>query len=121
MSKRGLHILTLFLVALMPLVAGASNTRFFQAAQDIPLMSGLVEDTTSTLTYDSPQGRIIESVSVLNGVEEENVRNYYNQTLPAFGWQFSARDEFVRQNEILRMDFVSDDGQKYFWIFIQPR
>lgn len=111
----------MLVVGLMPLVVSASSTRFFEAAQDIPLMAGLVEDTHSTLTYDSPQGRIIESVSVLDGVNEKNVRAYYNQTLPAFGWQFSGHDQFVRQNEILRMDFVSEHDQKYFLIFIQPR
>lgn len=84
-------------------------------------MSGLIEDGQNSLSYDSPQGRIIESISILDGVEENRVRSYYRQALPMFGWQFSGEDRFVRQNERLRMDFVVEDQQKYFLIFIEPR
>ncbi len=84
-------------------------------------MDGLVEDNARTVTYDSPQGRIVESVSHLQGVDEQKVRAYYLEALPAFGWSFLRSGEFVRQNEILRMDFVEEGSEKYFRIFIEPR
>lgn len=121
MSIRHLYFLAVFVASILFGAPVAQCTQFFQAAQDIPLMHGLIEDMQGTLTYDSPQGRIIESVSILDGVNKENVRTYYNENLPAFGWQFSAPNEFVRHNEMLRLDFISEDDREYFLIFIQPR
>jgi len=121
MSKTYICVLLSGVLLFSATIAYAEATRFFKTAQDIPLMAGLVEDTQNSLSYDSPQGRIIESISILDGVDEHYVRGYYRQALPVFGWQFSSEDQFVRQNETLRMDFVVEDQQKYFLIFIKPR
>ena len=121
MHKITTLIIATLLLAVPVVHAQAEPARFFVAASDVPIMDGLVEDQQAGFVYDSPQGRVIESVAILHQVSEEDVRRFFNESLPVFGWAFSGADEFVRGKEILSIRIDTHRDQKVLTLSIAPR
>lgn len=115
------------LIVFLVFTAGhaAANTgdtpQFLHSISDVPLMPGLVELTDQSVAFDKPEGRIVETLIVLNEKSERQVRNYYAQTLPQFGWQQTKNDSFVRGKERLELSFEAAEGQGYLKMMVKPR
>ena len=106
----GRRILLAAAVALL-LVGGApangtaeDATRFVTAIEDLPLMPGLTEDADAGVIFDSPAGRIVEAYAV-GDVDEKQVLEFYAAALPQLGWRQDGADVFVREREILKLEF----------------
>lgn len=99
----------------------AGQTQFFESIQDLPLMPGLVERLDSTLVFDKPEGRIVESRAEIRELSHEDVREYYAESLPQFGWQMAGQDIFVRQGEELELAFESESGRGILRVMVSPR
>ncbi|MBT6442626.1 MAG: hypothetical protein HOK61_09395 [Alphaproteobacteria bacterium] len=110
-----LNQLAVFVVALAlfgglgePLVrdAASADVSFLSALEDVPLMPGLTEDKAQGVVFDTPDGRIVESVA--NGkVAVDRVKQFYAAVLPQLGWQ-SLNDlagdmAYGREGEVLAM------------------
>lgn len=104
-----------------PPAAEKNEALFFSTIQDMPLMPGMQELDDQTLTFDKPEGRIVESVAAIQSGSRESVSAFYNDTLPQFGWMRIADNSFVRGDEELRMDFEAVDGQDFVRVMIAPR
>lgn len=82
------------------------NEFFIDILGDVPLYEGLDVDYDSLLIFDKPEGRYIELVAYLkDGYQAAAVQGFYEQSLPMLGWKKMTRDEFVRQNERLRIKY----------------
>jgi len=80
--------------------------RFLAGIDDLPLMSGLSQLDGHETVFDSPTGRIIE-VYAEGSVTREGVMSFYAATLPQLGWQARGPGVFLREGEVLRLEFPS--------------
>ncbi len=94
--------------------------RFFSAFEDVPLMDGMVELPDHITTYDKPQGRIIESVALMNDSAPDKVRYFYRMTLPQMGWGVVSDTRYFRKDEYLDLSFEVLDGMNVVKVMIRP-
>lgn len=117
--KNLLVFLTGLLFVLQPVYA-AENPQFFSSVPDMPLMQGLQELPDQTVIFDKPEGRIIESVALIETQTPENVLRFYNDTLPQLGWSRVADLSFRRESEILTVAVEGFEGKKFLRLTIAP-
>ena len=84
-------------------------SEFISGFDDMPLMPGMAELPGELMTFDSPSGRIIEN-TVAGKVEKQAVEAFYRATLPQLGWAQTGPGVFVREDEILRLEFLAPGG-----------
>jgi hypothetical protein len=108
----------LLLLLLAPLPALAD--RFVAGTEDVPLMPGLVPVAGSALTFDKPQGRIVEA-QASGKVTRAAVRHFYAASLPQLGWRAAGADAWRREGETLRLDFHGRDGDLTVGFTLSPR
>lgn len=85
-------------------VAAQDATQFVTVIEDLPLMPGLTEDADAGVIFDSPAGRIVEAYAT-GDVGRDRVLEFYAAALPQLGWRQDAAGVFVRENEILKLEF----------------
>lgn len=121
MPKKLLTIAFLLSLA-TPSLGVAQESSFFMSLDDVPLMEGLQELPEETLTFDKPEGRIIESYALLNDdVNAEGIFSYYKQVLPAFGWRMVGKRLFSRENEVLELAVIDGEGGCKLKVMIRPK
>lgn len=74
----------------------------------MPLLPGLSEDTNSGVSFDTAGGRIVEAFARGN-VTEQQVIDFYSETLPQLGWTTESATEYRRGGEKLRIELVPDE------------
>ncbi|MEX2644244.1 MAG: hypothetical protein WD270_12365 [Acetobacterales bacterium] len=99
-------------ILLALLVAGhvSAQSDFLSGFGDLPLMPGLQEQQGASVSFDTPYGRIVEGVASGSTTTEE-VLAFYDETLPALGWQRTGSERFRRDNEVLTLSFARDAGR----------
>lgn len=120
-TKQVLTVLFALAVLVRPgLLYAQSEAAFFSTLPDIPLKPGLVELEEQSLSFDKPEGRIIESVALIESGSAEDTADYYRTVLPEFGWQKIGEQHYKREAEELRfhVDRVHDDS--YLVIRVYP-
>lgn len=98
----------------------AQETAFFLQIEDMPLMPGLTELTDETISYDKPEGRIIESYAIMEDISRAQVTLYYKATLPQFGWGAVKENVFFRGREYLELSFVERAGKSFLRVMVKP-
>jgi hypothetical protein len=81
---------------------------FLSNVEDLPLMSGLIEDKAAGLAFDAAGGRIVEAYAY-GAVSERQVLDFYGETLPQLGWTTESQTQFYRNGERLRLEFAQSD------------
>ncbi len=76
--------------------------QFFGAMEDLPAMSGLVEDPSARVVFDKPQGRIVQ-ITASGDVAPSDVRRFYDEVLPRLGWTRTSAGIYRREGEVLRL------------------
>jgi hypothetical protein len=74
----------------------------------MPLLPGLSEDASSGVSFDTAGGRIVEAFAHGN-VTEQEVIDFYRETLPQLGWTAQSATEYSRGGEKLRIDLVPNE------------
>ncbi len=121
MRKITLLYIGVFLIALLSAdFVRAAEQNFFVSMQDMPLMKGLYELEDQTVSFDKPEGRITESVALIEDMPREMVSEFYAEILPQFGWHRMVGDSYVRQNEMLELQFENFEDQDYLRLMISP-
>lgn len=82
----------------------SAGDRFLVGLEDVPLMPGLIQLADQGSIFDAPAGRIAELYAA-GQVAREEVRGFYAHTLPQLGWHADGADRFVRDGEMLRLEF----------------
>lgn len=113
-------ILAFAALALAPPPGAAAAERFVAGTEDLPLMAGLKPVGGSLLIFDKPQGRIVEA-QAKGKVTREQVRAFYNGTLPQLGWTTAGADAWQREGETLRIDLAGPDGDLTVGFTLSPQ
>ncbi len=113
-----LRRLALVLLLLAPAPALAQG--FVAGTEDVPLMPGLAPVAGSALTFDKPQGRIVEA-QASGPLARDAVQRFYAATLPQLGWKPAGADAWRREGEMLRLDFHGSDGALTVGFTLSPR
>jgi hypothetical protein len=114
-------ILAAFSLFFLAGFAHAEAAKFFRELSDVPLMPGMFELDGSGMVFDKPEGRIVQAAAAGQGVSEAQIRRFYDQALPQFGWEKSGEAIFMRNNEKLQLDVPVQNGQPVLQITIEPR
>jgi hypothetical protein len=96
-------VLLVILALAAAAVTAATGDSFLVELEDLPLAPGLREMPGGML-FDSAEGRIVEA-SATGAVPAEQVRSFYEATLPQLGWQKTGNMTFRRDKEGLRLIF----------------
>lgn len=83
-------------------------------------MPGLVEMSDQVVAYDKPGGRIVETLADTGTLGQEDISAYYKSALPQFGWQGAGPNRFVRENEVLTLNFESLESRLVIRLVIEP-
>ena len=75
---------------------------FLTAIADMPLMPGLKEVISAGVSFDKPQGRIVEA-SARGRISPAKLRAFYDATLPELGWRVQGDGRYRREGEVLRI------------------
>jgi|SRR5579883_1618377 hypothetical protein len=113
-----LRRLALMLLLAAPIPALADD--FVAGTEDVPLMPGLAPVEGSALTFDKPQGRIVEA-QARGKVSRSAVHRFYAATLPQLGWKVAGANAWRREDEMLRLDFHGRDGELTVGFTLSPR
>ncbi|MFH1157922.1 MAG: hypothetical protein V1721_03445 [Pseudomonadota bacterium] len=97
----------------------AGRAGYSGVIDDLPLMPGMIEKTEDALVFDAPGGRIVETV-VETGADLMEIKEFYAATLPSLGWKNTAPDGFIRDNEILKIDFEQQTGISHVHFTLTP-
>jgi hypothetical protein len=85
-------------------LAGAADV-FLSRLEDLPLAPGLSEDTAAGLSFESAGGRIVEAYARGN-MTEDQVLQFYKETLPQLGWTAESARQYRRSGERLRLELT---------------
>lgn len=99
---------SVFLGVLLFSMASFAADVFFTDLEELPIMSGLVENQAAAVTFETANGRIIE-VEASGTVSAEKVLEFYGQTLPQLGWGKVSEGAFQRDQERLTLK-ITDVG-----------
>lgn len=91
-----------FLICLWILPALA-QTVFIAGSEDVPLMDGLTVLPEMEMSFDAPEGRIVQSVAYSEALLPDQVAAFYAETLPQMGWEQKGK-EFLREKETLSIE-----------------
>ncbi|NNE83889.1 MAG: hypothetical protein HKN28_07945 [Alphaproteobacteria bacterium] len=101
-------------LGLAVLLAGrafAADPEYLTAVADLPLAPGLVEEVGAGISFDKPEGRIVEAVA-RGDVAPAAITAFYRAALPGLGWQplagGASGSRWQRGGEILSVDIVDD-------------
>src|SRR5215467_13684353 len=78
---------------------------FLSRLEDMPLAPGLSEDAGAGLAFDSASGRIVEAYA-RGDLTEDQVLQFYADTLPQLGWTAEGARQYRRGGERLRLELV---------------
>lgn len=98
------------LVALL-LLPAAARADYSKVITDLPLMQTMTEDLSRTVAFDTPDGRILETMAE-TPAQVRQILGYYGQVLPPLGWQLQKGtfNTYRRKNEMLVIDVFSKPG-----------
>ena len=86
----------------------------------LPLVTGLVLMPGRHIIFDTPEGRIIEAFAD-GRISPTNILAFYKDTLPQLGWNVKSKNEFQRENEVLRIEVSANKkNQSIVRFFITP-
>ena len=106
---RWVAALVLLFSAILPAATGpAWAAEYLKAVSDLPLAEGLKEQAEKATVFDTPLGRIVNAYATGN-VKPESVLDFYDDTLPALGWDRQKAGTYHRKNEILKIDVWGPD------------
>jgi hypothetical protein len=106
--RRWIAVLALLFCAIAPAMSPASAADYLKAVSDLPLADGLREQAEKATVFDTPLGRIVNAYATGN-VKPEAVLDFYDDTLPALGWDRQKAGTYHRKNEILKIDVWGPD------------
>jgi hypothetical protein len=96
------------LLLLFAAVATAHAAEYLKAVSDLPLADGLKEQADKATVFDTPLGRIVNAYATGN-VKPEAVLDFYDDTLPALGWDREKAGTYRRKKETLKIDVWGPD------------
>ena len=85
----------------------AAQPAFLSVIDDVPLMPGLTERPEAAVTFDKPEGRIVEAEAAGRASRAE-VLKFYAASLPQLDWRARGEGRFLRDREELAISFPAN-------------
>ena len=95
------------------------NERFISGFEDLPLMRGMTETTENNVAFDTVHGRVLVSFAK-SSESQEKILAFYKESLSQLGWKINRDGEFVRGEEILKIDFLPDGDYLAIRFSLEP-
>ena len=100
-------------------VAAQEGGVFLSVLPEVPLPPDLREHHKHAVIFDKPQGRI--ALTLASGTsDQESVLTFYDETLPALGWQRTAPGLYRRDGEALELKLESEGAQIIVRFLLSP-
>ena len=96
------------------------NEGFISGFEDLPLMRGMTETTANNVAFDTVHGRVLVSFAQ-SSESEEKILAFYKESLSQLGWKINRDGEFLRGEEILKIDFLPDGNYLAIRFSLEPR
>jgi hypothetical protein len=93
---------------------------FLSNLDDIPLMPGLSERKDLAVSFDKPEGRIVEATAE-GRLGAAEVAKFYATTLPQLGWKGQGNNRFAREGEELHLGFTTAANRLTVRFSLSPR
>ena len=90
-----------YLLSLFISCSCQADSHFFPTLSDIPLMDGLIVQSTEDMNFDTPAGQITNIEAYSKEVSSCRVLSYYQNVLPQMGWQMVEKNKFIRDKDTL--------------------
>lgn len=103
MGLRRIFAIAATLVVVMAAGTAAAE-RFFAGIEDLPVMPGLAQMQDAGVSFDKPEGRIVE-VAATGKVSRRAVVEFYRAVLPQLGWRVAGKGRYRREGEHLNLSF----------------
>lgn len=103
----GIATALFFLTAAGPVGPALAESAYLADIDDLPLAPGLIEDPNARVSFDKPAGRIVEAAAA-GDTTSQDVRGFYNQTLPGLGWVPRGPALWQRNGESLAIRIAPD-------------
>jgi hypothetical protein len=104
-----------------PITGKAEETRFFSLLSDVPLMPGLYEVTKDSMSFDKPEGRIVEATAASETQNTNQIRAFYDSTLPQLGWVNKGPNSYARDSEILTLRLETSGSLNIVHLSLSPK
>ena len=103
-------------LAPLSILSASERTAWFS---DVPLINSVTVDTELSFAFDSPSGRILV-LHLQTQAKDKDILVSYNNTLAAIGWT-KRDDQFVKGDELLRMEKINVGGKLLWRLTIIPK
>ena len=97
-------------------LSASERTAWFS---DVPLINNVTVDTQLSFAFDSPSGRILV-LHLQTQAEDKDILVSYQNTLAAIGWT-KRDDQFVKGDELLRLEKINVGGKLLWRLTIIPK
>lgn len=97
--------------------AAAEKTHYSEIISDLPLMQEMVEDPAAAVVFDTPSGRILQTLVSARGLSWD-VLAFYDRVLPPLGWEKTGPARYLRDNEILA---IALEGDRFVRFSLSPQ
>jgi hypothetical protein len=108
------------LIVFAPTGVQAEGSRFFTELADIPVMPGLFELVDETMIFDKAEGRVVESAAASETKNSNEIKAFYNQTLPQMGWVRVREGVFQRGAEQLHLTIETRGNLRILRLSLTP-
>ena len=98
------------------ILSASERTAWFS---DVPLINSVTVDTQLSFAFDSPSGRILV-LHLQTQAEDKDILVSYQNTLAAIGWT-KRDDQFVKDDELLRLEKINVGGKLLWRLTIIPK
>ena len=79
---------------------------FIAGTEDIPLMENMVIEDNETISFDTPDGQIL-NLTGYTKASQTQVKTFYNNTLKTLGWVPQKGNTYMRDKDELSLTFTS--------------
>ena len=93
---------------------------FVDGFEALPLMPGMYNVTGSSVVFDTPTGRIIES-AIAGAATADEIKTFYMRSLPQLGWEPFLETEYRREDEVLKLEIAGDGNNVVVYFFLSPK
>ncbi|MBH43217.1 MAG: hypothetical protein CMP25_00310 [Rickettsiales bacterium] len=97
-----------------------SEIKFITGIEDLPIFESLEIDEDNLIIFDKADSRII-TVNLSGSVNLEEVKDYYENILPNLGWKMRNKKEYVRDAEVLKLEYEVKNKKVYLTLKIKPK
>ena len=97
-----------------------SEIKFITGIEDLPIFDSLEVDEDNLIIFDKADSRLV-TVNLFGTVNLGEVKDYYENILPNFGWKMINKKKYVRDSEILNLEYETKNKKVYLTVKIKPK